>query len=200
MGYDRWVILLLKSGPDIYRGAGSCRHVNFLRATWFLLINHRIGGKIYCVFAVSNLERMSHMFNNVLVSVIGSSQCEKALTLAVNICKPSSIINIVCVLDSAHTDLGEPASGGGVALNEQKAADTLISEYCNRISCKGFQCIGKVLSGDIASELGTYAASLGSEIIVMGHQHITLLERWFGVSVAAEILGAAPCPVLVEVR
>jgi len=140
------------------------------------------------------------MFNNILVSVIGSAQCERVLNLAVSICKPSSSINIVYVLDTSHSDCEGFECGDDPALTDLHAANTLIAHFCDWVTCKGFQSTGKVLSGDIVGELSKHAASLESEIIVMGHQHMTLLERWFGVSLTADLLEAAPCPVLVEVR
>jgi nucleotide-binding universal stress UspA family protein len=143
---------------------------------------------------------MLGMFSNILVSVIGSAQCERVLNLAVNICKPSSVINIVCVLDSSHSDEGGFECGEDASAIELQSANSLISSFCSWVTCKGFQSVGKVLSGDIVSELTQHAAFLGSEVIVMGHQHMTLLERWFGVSLTADMLEAAPCPVLVEVR
>jgi nucleotide-binding universal stress UspA family protein len=143
---------------------------------------------------------MLDMFSNILVSVIGSAQCERVLNLAVNICKPSSIINIVCVLDSSHSGCGDFECGEDTTVTDLQSANSLISNFCTWVTCKGFQSVGKVLNGDIVSELSRHATSLGSEIIVMGHQHMTLLERWFGVSLTADMLEAAPCPVLVEVR
>jgi nucleotide-binding universal stress UspA family protein len=41
------------------------------------------------------------------------------------------------------------------------------------------------------------ARKLGSDLIVLGHRHLCWLGRLTGRSVCADILEAAPCPVLV---
>lgn len=138
------------------------------------------------------------MFNRILVSVIGSAQCERVLKLAIGLSQPSSIINIVYVVDSIHSD--DQWREHDVANAELHAAQACISGFCAWVTSKGFECAGKIVSGDIVNELSRHASAMGSEVIVMGHQHMTLLERWFGVSVVTGILEAAPCPVLVEVR
>jgi len=144
------------------------------------------------------------MFNNVVVSVTGSAQCRKVASLALKVSKPGSTVHVVSVLDPAYTvegdGDGEPVERDSAAMNEQLIANEVVADFCEWFKEQGFQATGKVLSGEVVDEVSSYAVEQGSEMLVMGHQHMTLLERWFGASVAKEMLEAAPCPVLIEVR
>ncbi|WP_448379729.1 universal stress protein [Gloeomargarita sp.] len=67
--------------------------------------------------------------------------------------------------------------------------------FCRRIlPC---DCRAKVLTGDPATEIVTWAAAMGAELIVIGSRGLTGLERILRRSVSAQVVADAPCAVLV---
>jgi nucleotide-binding universal stress UspA family protein len=62
----------------------------------------------------------------------------------------------------------------------------------------GFEVEGHLLGGDPFDAIVESATRLRADLIVMGHRHLSRLQRLTTPSTADRVLERAPCPVLVE--
>ncbi|MEN8141332.1 MAG: universal stress protein [Thermodesulfobacteriota bacterium] len=79
---------------------------------------------------------------------------------------------------------------------EERLAD-LVAENKDLIDAKGVKKVGhKVLAGDVAEEIITYAREWPANLIVIGTHGYKGLDRLLFGSVATKVVQSAPCPVL----
>mgnify|MGYP006171533477 CR=1 FL=1 len=57
-----------------------------------------------------------------------------------------------------------------------------------------------LVNGDPVSSIVAEAKRLGSDLIVMGHRHLSRLDRMFDPSISSKVIDKAGCPVLVDAR
>lgn len=87
---------------------------------------------------------------------------------------------------------GPPAAGGG---DELAAGEALLEQVC---ADSGLGDVERhVLSGRPAERLAELADEQRAELIVVGSRGHRLLQAAFMGGVASELIGLAPCPVLV---
>lgn len=148
------------------------------------------------------------MFKNILVAIDGSQQSWKVLELASGLAEPgvaSARLHLVCVVDPAYA-LQDCESAFAkeeypAAADEQHHAESLVSDALRQLRTRGIECTAATLpSGDPADAICEEAGRIDSDLIVIGHRHLSFLGRLLDPSVGSRILDAAPCPVLVEVR
>ncbi|MCO8168350.1 universal stress protein [Pseudomonas sp. 21LCFQ02] len=141
------------------------------------------------------------MFTTILVALDGSAQSLKVLELASSLTGPDTTLHLVCVVDPAYA-LDNPDDAFEqqqypAAAAEQHHAQDLIEQARQRL---GLACVRTTLSGEPAEAICAEARRIGSDLIVIGHRHLSFLARLLDPSVGSKVLDAAPCPVLVEVR
>jgi nucleotide-binding universal stress UspA family protein len=145
------------------------------------------------------------MFKNILVAIDGSEQSWKVLDLASKLAGATSALHLICVIDPAYT---LPDSESLFARQEYPAAaceqhhgQTLMNKALEQLQARGITCSANTLSGgDPARTLCEEAERIDSDLLVIGHRHLSFLGRLLDPSVASKVLDASPCPVLVEVR
>ncbi len=57
---------------------------------------------------------------------------------------------------------------------------------------------GRVCTGQPSDTIIIEAKRIGADVIVMGHRHLSRLQRWADPSTAEAVIERAPCPVLIE--
>jgi len=144
------------------------------------------------------------MYRSILVALDGSAQSAKVLELAGSLSTAGTTLHLVCVVDAAYA-LPDPDDGFDqeqypAAAHEQHHAQALLEQARRELLSRDLTCTCSTLTGQPAQAICTEAARLGSDLIVIGHRHLSRLERLFSPSVGNQILNTAPCPVLVEVR
>ncbi|MFJ4141164.1 universal stress protein [Pseudomonas sp. NPDC089734] len=147
------------------------------------------------------------MFKTILVALDGSPQSRKVLELASSFARSASDdtrLHLVCVLDPAYA-LDDSKSLFAnqeypAAATEQHHAEDLIESALLQLQERGIHCSAQTLTGDPAQAICEEATRIDSQLIVIGHRHLTFLGRLLDPSVGGKILNASPCPVLVEVR
>ncbi|WP_109514361.1 universal stress protein [Pseudomonas ovata] len=144
------------------------------------------------------------MYRSILVALDGSAQSAKVLELAGSLSTAGTTLHLVCVVDAAYA-LPDPDDGFDqeqypAAAHEQHHAQALLEQARCELLSRDLTCTCNTLTGQPAQAICTEAARLGSDLIVIGHRHLSRLERLFSPSVGNQILNTAPCPVLVEVR
>ncbi|WP_122316313.1 universal stress protein [Pseudomonas cichorii] len=148
------------------------------------------------------------MFKTILVALDGSPQSRKVLDLASAFAysntKCNTHLHLVCVLDPAYAlDDSQSLFANQeypAAAHEQQHAESLIENALLQLQNRGIGCSAKTLTGDPAKAICAEAERIESQLIVIGHRHLSFLGRLLDPSVGGKILDSSPCPVLVEVR
>ncbi|HBN9524571.1 universal stress protein [Pseudomonas aeruginosa] len=143
------------------------------------------------------------MFSNILIAIDDSEQLPSILSLAADLVeKHRPKVNIVYVLELDYslpdkkTEIEYPQ-----AIYEQEAAELLISKATSILNAAQHHDItGKVLTGFPAQEIVTEARRLNCDLIIIGHRHLSRLEKLLEPSVGSYVIEKSPCPVLIEVR
>ncbi|GAB7533687.1 universal stress protein [Pseudomonas sp. 3A(2025)] len=144
------------------------------------------------------------MYRSILVALDGSAQSAKVLALACSLTTAETTLHLVCVVDPAYA-LADPDDRFDqeqypAAADEQHHAQGLLEQARHDLVSRDITCTRNSLTGQPAQAICAEAERLKSDLIVIGHRHLSRLERLFSPSVGNQILNAAPCPVLVEVR
>lgn len=144
------------------------------------------------------------MFNRILVALDGGAQHPQVLALAGSLAGPRSRLHLLCVLDPAF------ALATGAAPAEQteypaadhqlQQAERLLATALDSLRERGIDGIGHHPAGEPAQVICDYARQHECDLIVIGHRHLSRMERLLDRSVGQWTVDHAPCPVLVEVR
>lgn len=144
------------------------------------------------------------MFSTVLVAIDGGPQHASVLALAASLAAPRTRLHLVCVLDPSYAlDDDAPRSDR----TEYRAADAqrqhavqLLDTALAQLREQGVDGVASHPAGEPAQVLCDYAREQHCDVIVIGHRHLSGMERLFERSVGRWTIDHAPCPVLVEVR
>lgn len=144
------------------------------------------------------------MFNTLLVAIDGGAQHDQVLALAASLATPRSRLHLVCVLDPSYA-LDDDAPRGDrdeypAANAERLQAQQLLERALGALRERGIDGVASHPAGDPPAVLCDYARQHGCDVIVIGHRHLSRVERLFERSVGQWTIDHAPCPVLVEVR
>lgn len=144
------------------------------------------------------------MFQTLLVALDGDPQHARVLDLAAAIAGPRSRLHLLCVLDPEFT-LGADASEADrieypQAARQRSRVEAVLAKALAELRERGVDAIAQIPSGEPGEVISEQARRLKCDLIVIGHRHLSRLERLFDSSVAQWTLDHAPCPVLVETR
>jgi nucleotide-binding universal stress UspA family protein len=81
---------------------------------------------------------------------------------------------------------------------EKKRTQTVLDEGIRTLRDRGFNATGHLAVGEPVEEICRLAKTLGSDLVVLGHnQNTSFAARWWKGSVGASLLDYAPCSILV---
>ncbi len=81
---------------------------------------------------------------------------------------------------------------------EKKRTQAVLDEGISRLRERGFNATGHLAVGEPVEEICRLAKSLGTQLIVVGHnQNTSFAARWWKGSVGASLLDYAPCSILI---
>jgi nucleotide-binding universal stress UspA family protein len=144
------------------------------------------------------------MYRNILLAYDGSEIGQRALLESQDIAQWSKARLTLVAVVPADTDslgLGYEYLPAFVIVPEQKKKyQRLLDNGVSRLTSKGFQAKGSLLSGDVVSEIAIYAETIKADLIVVGHRHEkSWVRRWWSSSTAKSLVEVAPCSVLMVV-
>ena len=148
------------------------------------------------------------MLRSLLVAIDGSPQSQSVLDLAAQYSKLGAPrLYVMLSVDSAHT---LPSENGHIepadeheypaASSEQHIANNAMQEALDYLWSLGLDAEGVVIDGEPASSIVSQAERLKVDLIIVGHRHLSRINRIFDPSVSAQVIEVARCPVLVDVR
>ena len=148
------------------------------------------------------------MFKSILVAIDGNEQSHKVIELAKGLAAaggPAGHLHLVCVVDPAYAladcETRFARQEYPEAAKEQHHAEAVIAGALAQLRDCGIPCSATTLTGGSPAEaICEEACHIDSDLIVIGHRHLSFLGRLLDPSVGSRVLDAAPCPVLVEVR
>jgi nucleotide-binding universal stress UspA family protein len=144
------------------------------------------------------------MFNTLLVALDGGPQHDRVLDLAATMAGPRSRLHLLCVLDPEFA-LAAGATDADrreypAAARQQAHAEAVLADALAELRERGVDAIAQLPSGDPGEVISAQARRLQCDLIIIGHRHLSRLQRLFEPSVGQWTIDHAPCPVLVETR
>ena len=81
---------------------------------------------------------------------------------------------------------------------EKKRTQAVLDEGIRTLRDRGFKATGHLAVGEPVEEICRLAKTLGTDLIVVGHnQNTSFAARWWKGSVGASLLDYAPCSILI---
>ncbi|EOH6072841.1 universal stress protein [Burkholderia cenocepacia] len=146
------------------------------------------------------------MFYDLLIPLDGTTQADRVVQLAARAAsRDQSRLHVMCVVDPSYLTSPEDSQGiepDGLAYpraNEQsKRASEIVEGAIETLKRMGFEVEGHIFGGDPFDAIIENAVRFHADLIVMGHRHLSRLQRLSTPSTVGEVLTRSPCPVLVE--
>ena len=139
------------------------------------------------------------MLETILVAVDASTQHAAILDQAAELAIATGAkVHVATVADACcKTGLALNRSSLGVFHALGREVEDILRTACGRLSDKGITCQTHALSGTVPEQLALLASDVRADMIVVGHRHLTWMQRIFDKSVGHDLLDRAPCSVLV---
>lgn len=146
------------------------------------------------------------MFRTILIGIDGSQRSGRILELGAELAlTQGASIHILCAIDPAYflqeSDRSGPSTRDELdypaAAIEREGTDRIVREAVSKLRAQGLLATGEVLPGSPAETITSTAVQLKSDLIVLGHRHLSWLRRQAEGSVAQQVLERAAVPVMV---
>ena len=146
------------------------------------------------------------MFHAIPVGIDGSEHTDGVVAVASDLARVcSASLHVLCLVDPAYfleePEDGRPSTNDEVdypaSAIEREGADDLVRKAVSEIQLRGLSAEGSVVVGEPAERIIEAASRLTSDVIVLGHRHLSWLGRLAERSVCHEVLEQASQPVLV---
>jgi len=164
---------------------------------WLLgSVSHRIITMAHCAALI--VHGPVKAMKQILLPIHDSSDAEAAVRfLQLKPFQEAVEVTLLTVLPSTEPPLpaGSAAAAAAAEIQEKQAAN--IESVAERLRALGYQVQGVAVAGTPASTILEQAATLRSELILMGTRGRQGLTRLVLGSVSHEVLHKMPCPVLV---
>lgn len=146
------------------------------------------------------------MFYDLLIPLDGTAQADRVIQLAAQAAIAGrSRLHVMCVVDPAY--LTSPDDFQGIepdgltyprASEQSERASEIVAAAVEKLECMGFDVEGHLCGGDPFDAIVKNATHLHADLIIMGHRHLSRLQRLTAPSTADKVLDRAPCAVLLE--
>jgi nucleotide-binding universal stress UspA family protein len=143
------------------------------------------------------------MYKKILLAYDGSETGQRALLDCHEIAQWSQAeLRLIAVMQLPVSSL---TLEGGVyddtlQQSEQARYQSILDAGLHKLGDAGLTAHGEVVIGDAVTEITRCAASIGADLIVVGHKHRSgWAARWWSGSVSKALIEDAPCSVLVVI-
>lgn len=183
---------------------GLCRALNALQKCMvrhFWLLHERAQLDL-------RLSPCNPMFYDLLIPLDGTTQADSVVQLAARAAiAGQSRLHVMCVVDPAYLTAPQDIQGtepDGLAYpranEESQRARHVVTIAVDALRNEGFDVTGYLCGGDPFDAIVKNAARLRADLIVMGHRHLSRLQRLSNPSTTGKVLERSPCPVLIDVE
>ena len=143
------------------------------------------------------------MYKKILLAYDGSEPGQQALLDCHEIAQWSGAeIRLIAVMQLPMSGLTlEGGMYDDTLLQSEKARfQAILDAGLGKLGEAGLVARGEVVMGDAVSEITRCASSIGADLIVVGHKHLSgWAARWWRGSVSKALIEEAPCSVLVVI-
>jgi nucleotide-binding universal stress UspA family protein len=139
------------------------------------------------------------MHDIILVAIDSSSNQHAVLNQAAELAILSGAkIHVVSVADITGRGLmATHATSSGLFNTVEREVEEVLREACRMLSDRGVFCQTHALNGLATEQIVNLASELKAHLIIVGHRHLTWIQRLFENSVGRDLLATSPCNVLV---
>ena len=143
------------------------------------------------------------MYQKIILAYDGSLESQQALLNCKDLSQwEHSAVHLLSVVPYENISMGpetcyysEPEN----KIEEERRLKILI-QGVEQLKAAGIEAIGELLKGDAVDQIVKYAASIGADLIMLGHKHReNWLERWWAGSIPKALIEYSPCSVLVVI-
>jgi nucleotide-binding universal stress UspA family protein len=141
------------------------------------------------------------MFKRVLICYNGSGTGRVALKQGADLAVlVGSEIHLLSILPSLDPAVVAAAAGYLCLIDEEDAAQTLLSDAVTRLRARGISTEGYVERGATIDVIVAYAKRLAIELVVVGHYPQPSRGRWWSGTDRAALADRIDCSVFIAVE
>ncbi|MBF0482588.1 MAG: universal stress protein [Desulfovibrionaceae bacterium] len=142
------------------------------------------------------------MLKTILVAVDSSAQhaaiLDQATELAIAFGSSVHVVSVADTVSKGTVPMVYPSGAFIESLNRE--AQAVLKAACHRLSEHGVPCRTHALAGPVAQRVVELAVELDADLIVIGHRHLSWMQRLLENSVGRNLLDQSPCNVLVVIE
>lgn len=86
---------------------------------------------------------------------------------------------------------------GGAAADQIDAYNAVLNRGVGVLKQLGFDPVSRLVVGEAAHQIGTFAKEIDADLVVLGHRRRSLLERWWSGGAGAYVTEHVVCSVLI---
>ena len=138
------------------------------------------------------------MYKRILLAYDGSVEGRTALREGALLARQcgAEVFLLSVLVDPGTFVLTEVALAGASVQIEDDFIEVL-NEGVARLRALGFDPVAKLVRGEPAKEIGTYAKQIEADLIVVGHRRQSAFDRWWSGPKGAYLMDYTDCSLLV---
>jgi len=138
------------------------------------------------------------MYEKILLAYDGTLEGAVALREGAILAKQcgAAVFLLSVAPDSAGVHMAEGIQCGAVASHTDHYREVL-ERGLARLTGLGMSPVGRLAYGDPAKAIGAFAREVGADLVVVGHQKRSLIERWWSGPTGAYICDFIGCSLLI---
>ena len=138
------------------------------------------------------------MYEKILLAYDGSLEGAVALREGAILARQcgAAVFLLSVAPESGGVQVAESINGGAFAGHMDRYREVL-DRGVARLTSLGMKPVGRLAAGDPAKAIGAFAQEIGADLIVVGHQKRSLLERWWSGPTGAYISDYVDCSLLI---
>jgi nucleotide-binding universal stress UspA family protein len=138
------------------------------------------------------------MYKRILLAYDGSVEGRTALREGALLARQCGAqVFLLSVLVDTGTLLLADVADAGASVQMEDAFMEVLNEGVARLRQLGFDPVAKLVRGEPAEEIGTYASQIGADLIVVGHRRQSTFDRWWSGPRGAYLIDYTDCSLLV---
>jgi nucleotide-binding universal stress UspA family protein len=138
------------------------------------------------------------MYARVLLAYDGSDEGRKALREgALTALRVNAKVFLLCVAPESPSVRTAEGIHAGVIAQTQDIYPALFDEAIERLRDLGLSSAGKIVTGEPADEIASYAREVEADLVVVGHRRKSLIERWWSGDSGAYLVDRLQCTLLI---
>ena len=138
------------------------------------------------------------MYKRILLAYDGSVEGRTALREGALLARKygAEVFLLSVLVDNSSLLLAEVATAG-IFVQIEDDFKAVLDEGVARLRQLGFDPVAKLVRGEPAKEIGSFARQIGADLIVVGHRRQSAFDRWWSGPKGAYLMDYTDCSLLV---